>query len=226
VSTRQKRNLFILAWVLLIISTPITLLTNTSVDKLFVNEALTINFFQRLFGLLAFILLFVQIMIGAFMKQWVQIIGAKAHRYHILQGLVAYAMVLIHPLFYSLVALQITGKLGFFLLPSGAFGRHVERFLMPGRFAFVLLTLAVIAGYFRTTPFFSRHWRQFHILNYVAFAFIALHARGAGTDVPTPPFVWVYYFAVTAVAMTVVYKLYLYGKEKVKYYSKKIPAGS
>jgi len=76
-----------------------------------------------------------------------------------------------------------------------------------GKVALLLLTLGVIAGYFRTRPFFRRNWRKFHVVNYIAFLAIILHSRNLGTDARTPPFVWVYWIAVIAVCLTLIYKL-------------------
>lgn len=224
VTTRQKRKLFWGVWLFLILSGPVSILRNIPISTVLSDQSLQINFLQRIFGLLAFTLLFIQIMIGAFMKRWVQIIGAKAYKYHITQGLFTYGVVLVHPTLFSILNWKLFGSFKIFLLPSGFYPLDYERFLVPARVAFVLLTIGVAAGYFRTKPFFRRHWRKFHILNYLAFFLIVLHSKAIGSDIATPPFVWVYYFAITAVAITVLYKLGILISEKTILLTKKNPA--
>ena len=137
------------------------------------------------------------------MGHWVQMIGAKAYKYHITEGLVTYGFILAHPFMQALLDYKVAGFLGALLtfLP----GRDID--LSLGKIALLLITIGVIAGYFRTKPFFRRHWLKFHYLNYAAFYLIAVHSWGEGTDIGTTPFVWVFWSAVSLVSFTVVYKL-------------------
>ena len=184
------------------------ILSNTSLEQALGNPIILTNIFQRITGLLAFTLLFMQIMIGAHMNRWVQIIGAKAYKIHITQGLVSYGFMLIHPLFESAIVYQVSRSLTEAILtlkPSIATQRDL--LLTFGRTSFVLVTIAVIASYFRTKPFFRRNWRAFHILNYLAFFLVFFHAR-VGTDTFTPPFLYVYWLATTLVSGTLIYKVF------------------
>lgn len=141
------------------------------------------------------------------MGRWVQILGAKAYKYHITEGLVTYGFILIHPFMQVLLSFNVSGIKGALLAFVPFFNTRTEIFLSYGRIAFVLLTIGIAAGYFRTKPFFRRHWLKFHIVNYIAFFFIAVHSWGVGTDIRTPPFVWVFWAAVFLVSLTAVYKL-------------------
>jgi hypothetical protein len=202
---KQKRYFWIFVWLLILASGPVSVLRNTSLSLAFEDSLILINFFQRILGLLAFTLLFSQIMLGRFMGKWVQIIGARAYKYHVTGGLITYGIILIHPSMQVLLDYKASGILGavLALLP----GRDI--YLNLGKTAFLLLTVGVLAAYFRTKPFFRRHWLKFHILNYVAFAIIAVHSWYLGTDIRTPPFVYVYWIAVFAVSFSVIYRFVL-----------------
>lgn len=200
---RQRKIFWFLVWLAIVLSGPFTVLRNA--PDSFSNDLILINVIQRLAGLTAFSLLFVQIMLGSFMGRWVQILGARAFKFHVTEGLVAYGFILTHPLMQVLIDYKARGVLGAFLtlLP----GQDI--FLNFGKMALVLLTIAVPAAYLRTKPFFRRNWRVFHILNYLAFFFIVVHSRGVGTDVSTPPFVWVHRAAILGVTYSLFYRFIL-----------------
>ena len=202
---KQKRIFWFFVWILILASGPVSVLRNTPLSLAFGGSLILINIFQRLTGLLAFSLLFAQIMLGSFMGKWVQILGARAFKFHVTEGLVTYGFILVHPLMQVLIDFELRGVLGAFMtfLP----GRDI--FLNLGKISLLLLTVGVFAAYFRTKPFFRRHWLKFHILNYVAFSLIAVHSWYLGTDIKTPPFVWVYWTAVFAVSFSVIYRLAL-----------------
>ncbi len=204
---RIGRYVFYFTWLGLLFIPFITVTKNTSFVQAIENPILLTNFFQRITGLLAFTLLFMQIMIGSHMTRFLQIIGAKAYKLHITQGLITYGLVLIHPFLYFLINYQISNNLFtslLVILPS--FKNQTEIFLVFGKVAFTLLTISVCAAYFRTKPLFRRNWRAFHILNYLVFFLILIHAR-VGTDFTTPPFLYVYWLATILVSGTVIYKI-------------------
>ena len=205
-SLGTKRNSFWVLWLVIVLSGPITVIRNSDLQNTFANPVVLTNFFQRMTGLLAFSLLFIQIILGSWMGRWLQIIGAKAYKIHITQGLVVYSLMLIHPLFENaivyLVSKNIIDALYVFI-PS--LGTERAILLVFGRTAFLLATIAVIASYFRTKPFFRRNWRAFHILNYLVFILIFIHMR-LGTDIVTPPFVWVSWIALIGVLFSLVHR--------------------
>lgn len=144
------------------------------------------------------------------MDWFVKMIGGKAYKIHITQGLITYGFMFIHPLLQNVIVYQASQSLTKALLvfmPS--FAAQRDLLLVFGRVAFVLATIAVIAAYFRTKPFFRRNWRAFHILNYLVFYLILIHARG-GSDIATIPFSAVYWVAAITVSLIVVRKILVF----------------
>ncbi|MEK7521463.1 MAG: hypothetical protein AAB599_01530 [Patescibacteria group bacterium] len=77
--------------------------------KYFQQPSLTTYLFLRLTGLYAFFLIFLQIVHGGFMPLWKKIFDAKATVSHEKQGVLAYCLVLTHPLFFTLSAILAAG---------------------------------------------------------------------------------------------------------------------
>ncbi|KKQ43367.1 MAG: hypothetical protein US60_C0003G0011 [Microgenomates group bacterium GW2011_GWC1_37_8] len=205
-SFKYRVYIFYAIWFIIVLSGPVTIFRNTSFSSIFSNEILFINILQRLTATVAFSLIFIQIILGSQMDRLVQLIGAKAYKIHISQGLVIYGLVLIHPLFENIIVYKVSKSLTDSLLvfiPS--FETQREILLVFGRSAFLLATLAVIAAYFRTKPFFRRNWRAFHILNYLVFYSVFYHAR-IGSDLASQPFDSVYWLSLVLVSGTLVYR--------------------
>jgi len=206
-NTRKK--VFLIIWIIILLLGPITVLVNTSYESL-TNPLVLTNFFQRLTGLTAYTLLGIQIILGSNMDRFVQVVGARAYKLHITQGLITYGFVLFHPLLENLLVYQITRSLVSAIqvfIPSFTTQRDI--FLVFGRTAFILLTIAVFASYFRTKTFFRRNWRAFHILNYLVFYLVFIHAR-VGSDVKSFPFVLVYWLLIIIVSFSVILRLLKY----------------
>mgnify|MGYP001588519183 CR=1 FL=1 len=207
---KGKRRIFYTIWLLVLFSGPLTVFLNTPYSLIVTDEIILINTFQRITGLLAFSLIFIQILLGAYMDRWVQIIGAKAYRFHVVQGLMTYSVIFIHPLLNSALTYAVSKNLGDVILGFvPAFSSQREIFLSYGKIAFVLVTISVFAAYFRTKPFFRRNWKAFHILNYLVFILVAFHSKGVGTDVSTFPFNFLYWVFVSGIAFIILHKLYL-----------------
>lgn len=205
-SVRTRRYFFYAVWFLLLLVPLVTFARNFKLDKALSSSVLLLNSFQRLTGMTAYILLFIQITLGAFMDKWVQVIGAKVYKLHTTQGLFAYGLVLIHPTLYFLITYDLTKSVSRVLLlflPS--FKTQQEILLLFGKTAFVLSTISVTAAYLRTKPFFRRNWRAFHNLNYLVFYSVFYHAR-VGTDLGSQPFDAVYWLAFATVSGTLLYR--------------------
>lgn len=190
---QRRRYYWLTIWLVLVLSAPITVIINTPISSLNNSEAV-ITLFQRISGLLAFTFIFYQIILGAFMKYWVQTIGSKAYWFHRVQGIMTYALAFVHPVMDSVLKYQLFGKLEPFLLPGPPSIR--EAWLTVGRIAFVLVTLSGLSAYFQTRSFLRRRWRMFHRVNYPAFYLIASHAWFVGTDIRSFPFSIVFWLAV------------------------------
>lgn len=207
-SLKAKRIIFFAIWFILVLSPLVTVFKSTSIAGIFSDPLKLVNVFQRLTGMLAFILLFIQISLGFNMNVWVQIIGAGAFKLHTIQGLIAYTLIFIHPLFENVIVYQLTGKFTDALLvflPKFATQRDI--LLVYGRVGFWLATISVTAAYFRTKPFFRRNWRALHILNYLIFFLIFFHSK-LGTDVNTPPFSWIRWGALVLVVLILAFRVY------------------
>lgn len=205
---RAKRYLFYTGWFLLLSLGPITVYLNTNTGVLFTNDVLLLNVFQRVLGLLAFTLIFIQILLGSMMGRWLQIIGSKAYLFHTTQGLLAYGFILAHPFMYTLINYKL-GATFFELIASFVpkFSPRPEIYITFGRMGFVLFTVGVVAAYFRTKPFFRRNWLKFHLFNYVGFYAVWFHARNIGSDVQTPPFSWFFNSSIFVVSALILWRI-------------------
>lgn len=198
--------IFIILYIILLIIPFYTLLINPNGIGDFKTLSSKLFFFQRLFGFYALVLLFVQIIIGAFMLPLRKLYGKNLLMFHATQGIITYAVLFSHPTFYVLLNIQSFGLIkGFFaLLPN--LGTLYEYYVTFGKIAFYLFTIGVLAGLFRKKPLFSKHWRKFHILNYVAFFLALYHSWNIGSDSQTPPFSYLYPIFVIGLFVAVFYK--------------------
>ena len=200
----RNRLIFLSLWLVLIFSGPITVLRNSNIDLILQNKVVLLNTLQRIVGLLAYTLLFTQIIVGSLMDRWVQILGAKAYRVHVIQGVISYAFIFVHPLFYYLINYVTLGKV--VLIPD--LTNIQEIWISLGRIALLVLTATIWTAYFRTRAPLRRNWRILHIVNYFVFYLIFLHSFLLGTDAQTAPFVWIYWLAFIAVSATVIFRIY------------------
>jgi len=191
----SKKTIFFLIWLFLLSLGPITVLRNST--------GFSINFLQRMVGLLAYTLLFVQIILGSFMQRLTEKLGGWIFRFHITEGIFTYVLVLAHPLLFVFDPLYI--YLGFS-------SQKAELYYSFGRSAFWLITLALLAAKLRTHPWLQNHWRKFHILNYVAFFLIWFHSLKVGTDIGTFPFSFFHGPSLIIVLGIVLYRLFSYFK--------------
>lgn len=164
-----------------------------------------IYLFLRLTGLYALVFIFIQIMLGAFMNYWRTVFGSKILNFHMAQGVVTYGLILAHPSFFLLNAIlaDVPNPL-ILLVPQ--FTTTYETYLSFGKIGFIFLTIAVFAAKFRSVGFLEKHWRKFHILNYIAFWFIFVHSFNVGSDTRTVPFSWLYPIMGICVVISIVYR--------------------
>lgn len=212
---RRNRAIFVGLWLILLSISPITVFQNTSLSDTLASPSVLANVLQRLFGLWAFTLIFVQIMIGAFLESLLKYFGGWILKFHITEGLFTYGLILFHPALFLLTVFLQTGKIDPLLLLPRLTPAY-EYFLTLGKISFVLVTISVLAAYFRNHPFLERHWRKLHFLNYLIFILVASHSFNAGTDTQTKPFVFLYPLFYLGVIVSVVWRrIYLELKEKV-----------
>lgn len=186
---------FLTVWMVIVLIGPLTLLINFPFEKLFSSQAVTINFFQRLIGLISFSLIFVQVVIGSMMPTLIEKLTSKLFRFHILEGIAIYMLIIAHPILGAINGVSLIF----------VFTRE-ELLYNFGRIAFSLFTIGVFAGLFRSQPFLIRHWKKLHILNYVAFYLVAIHSYFVGSDTRGFPFIILWWIAVVSVSGILVYK--------------------
>lgn len=190
-----KKLVLIIAYVLILLTPLVTLIVTSGGIKgilsSFSSAQTTWYFLVRFAGLYAIVILFNQVMIGAFMLPLRRVFGSKMLILHITQGLIGYTLLLLHPLFNTLSLAQIMPleKAVQFILPDLSIE---QMYYNLGRLAVVLFTIAVLAGALRTKQFFTNHWRKFHILNYIAFPLVVVHSYFVGSDTHALPFVLLY----------------------------------
>lgn len=206
----KQKIIFFGVWILILSIGPYTLIKNTSPELLVQNRVFLFNFLQRLTGLLAFSLIFVQIMLGSFMNKWIEKFGGWIFKFHVIEGIFAYLFILSHPLFFVLINYKLKGTFDPFYVFTDfcvLCQNKLELYYTFGRVAFWLITIAVLAAELRTQPWLLRNWRKFHILSYFAFFFVALHSWNVGSDIASKPFIWFYWTATILVIFSLLHKM-------------------
>jgi predicted ferric reductase len=161
-----------------------------------------INLLQRITGIFALGLLALQIYLGA---------NRKAIKLHMLNGILAYTFVFLHPILFLLFRYFTIGKLDplyvfvdVCVLCQGIY----EHYINLGRIGFYLVTVAVIAVKFRNiSGWLKTNWRKLHILNYLAFYFVSFHSIFIGTDSRKPLFLFYFILLQIVVLGSIVNKL-------------------
>jgi DMSO/TMAO reductase YedYZ heme-binding membrane subunit len=190
---------------------PLTMLDSVNFSIAFKFPSGIASLLQRLLGLTAFVLMFWQLMLGAYMERWINRFGGWVFNFHVANGIVIYTLALLHPLAFLLfrhyigIAIDpIYVFLGFCLYCQ----TKLDFYYTLGRIAFWLLTIGVLAGFFRkATPFMRFNWRKFHVLNYIAFLIVGVHEYLLGTDYMTQPFFYFSLIAYLLVIYTIIRKL-------------------
>ena len=181
---QQKRVVFYTILLLILLAGPYTVLVGTDTSSLEVGSVSFYNVLQR-----------------------VQMVGASGLGLHVLMGILTFFLVLLHPFFYVLIANE-TNSLGELLRPdlSDPFSNYVSL----GSAALILILTSLSAGYFRAKFVFRRIWRRLHVLNYIIYVMIVLHAMGIGTDFMRFPFIIIYIASVPMVIVSFAQRVYDY----------------
>jgi hypothetical protein len=192
----------ILAVLLLLV--PVTVLQKTPLDFVLKNPALTARFVQRILGLSLFVLLFEQLLIGAFMDKFKKRLGEWVFNYHLIEGGIIYSLVILHTLafmFYNHFAGSGWNPYLIYIDVCLICRYPLNYFYNLGRIAFWFLTITVFAGVFRKyNPWMKKNWRKLHVINYAVFLIVGAHGFLIGTDFRRLPF---FAFAIAAYAIVV-----------------------
>jgi predicted ferric reductase len=208
---KSKLSLFII-WFIVLLSGPVAVLKIVKGFEITQNIPLLINILQRIIGLLAFSLLFMQIILGAFMQKWIEKLGTWVLKFHIIQGVIVYILILAHPFLFVIYNFKIRGLIDPFYVFTDICllcPRSYELYYSFGRIAFWLMSFAILAAIIKSEVWWRENWRKFHILNYFAFFLIAAHAWFLGTDIASTSFIYVFWFGIIAVIYTILRKYIL-----------------
>ena len=199
----MKKSVFILLYLILLSIPLITIYKNAGGGNISSLSYLILRFL----GLLGITLIFIQIMLGVFMDYWKSIFGMKILKFHIIEGFIAYLIILSHPIFYFIYNLQTLSFTNSLLSILPNFANSWEIYIDIGELGIIFLTIGVMAGIFRTYPLISKHWRLFHKLNYIVFTLIIIHSFPLGTDTKSTPFVYLYPIFIGGLIFALFYKL-------------------
>jgi predicted ferric reductase len=162
------------------------------------------NLLQRVLGLVVFVLLFWQLMIGAYMQKFTDKLGGWIFSFHKTEGIIIYTLAFLHPVVF-LFSRYFGGAgidpifvfLGFCLYCK----TNLDFYYTLGRASFWLLTVGVLAGLYRAANSFMRaNWRKFHVVNYIVFLTVGIHGFLLGSDFSQVPFI---YFAAAAYLLVI-----------------------
>lgn len=175
------------------------------------NPVFLLGYTQRLIALIAFIMIADQIITGAFMPRITEKFGGWFFQYHIILGAIAYALIIAHPLLYLVILTNATKSFDpFYVFTDFCLICETtsQLYITMGRIGFWLAIVAGLAAIFRVKIFQIRaYWKYIHIINYIAFFMIAIHAWNVGSDVSSTAFLYVYIIVVGAVVLTLLLKL-------------------
>lgn len=195
----MKKLVFFAVLILLLLLVPITALRVTPLSLVLKNSATLTNYIQRDLGLFAFTLMFVQILLGAFMDKLQEKIGGWIFNFHVFEGGLIYTLALAHPLFLILFNHYVgIGWDPYRVFINACLLCQTPRlyYYTLGMISFWLLTIAVLVSEFRkATPWMKANWRKLHVLNYIVFLLVGTHGFLIGTDFRYQPF---YSFAIVA----------------------------
>lgn len=158
-------------------------------------DAQQIKDIQSFLGLAAFIVIFLQI-----------VIARKFPKLHHLIPFLVFILILGHLAAYIFFIKKIKGIFDPFypftdlcLLCKNVV--YPEYFINLGRVALWLMPIAIV---------FRKLWPKIHLLNYLAFYFIALHAWFLGNYALTSVFKWIYWGSIIIVTLIVLKKLFYF----------------
>jgi hypothetical protein len=211
----NKKLLFLSIWLLTILLGPITVILNASRIGIPLNTLLIVNLIQRLAGLLAFTLIFWQIVLGAFMEKWEKYLGNWVFKFHLTQGAIAYSLIFLHPislLFFIFIARGVIDPFYIFTDFCVLCQTKPELYYTFGRISFWLVSAAILAATVRKLPWWRQNWRKFHILNYLVFFLIGVHAWFIGSDTSNFPFVIFFLATIPMVSVIAISKIVVFLK--------------
>ncbi len=149
-----------------------------------------------LFGLYAFFLVWVQVVLGANMPFWRRSVPGL-DRFHRVEGPFALLFALLHP-FLLILAIGLTRYVAKdFVAPN------LKPYILLGQIQLALLVTTAGTALLRRQRWFARVWRRLHYLNYVVFSLVWVHSWFLGSDVQSTPLRWFWLLTLASVVVSV-----------------------
>lgn len=155
-----------------------------------------------LFGLYAFTLAWLQLVLGAGMMFWRKLFP-KIEWFHRGEGLLTLLLALTHPL---LIYIGFGAEIYFareFVAPE------MIRYVWLGYFQVIGMCLTVAAALLMRLSFMKRIWRYIHWLNYAIFASAWVHGWFLGSDVQATNLKYIWYVSGTTAVVALIYRIYV-----------------
>lgn len=147
-----------------------------------------------LFGLYAFLLVWVQAILGSLMPFWRKVIP-WVERFHRVQGAFALLFAILHPL---LIVMWV-GIGGY--LAKDFVGKSQGIYVVIGQIQLVIIMLTAGTALLMRIPWLRTRWRIVHFVNYSLVPLIWVHSWFLGSDVQGQPLQYLWYLvAVTYIA--------------------------
>lgn len=143
-----------------------------------------------LFGLMAFSLVAMQVIIGSNMRRLRPVMGPGLLKFHRYQGMLALILSLLHPLM-----IVLTFGLWDAVWTKSFLPASLRGFVLFGQLALVLM-IATVGSAFLAWKFqkLTTLWRVIHFANYGVFVFAWIHSWFIGSDISSTPLKWVWLF--------------------------------
>lgn len=135
----------------------------------------------------------------------------KKIKLHKINGILISILIVLHPLFYMVYRYLYGLKLDpFYVFVDACLlcdGRY-EYLLSLGRIGLYLIVLAVVAVKFNfISEYIKNNWRLFHILNYLAFYILSIHAYLIGRDANKLWFIILFAFCQIVVLISIIMRV-------------------
>ncbi len=171
-----------------------------------------ISFLQMYLALVAFVLLSIQIFLGAFGDFLFNKFGGGVYKLHFVNGIITYLLIFLHP-FLFFILLFVSRKVldPFFVYSDFCLMCETKNdlYLSLGRFAFWFISAGFLAAVLRNRDWWRKNWKYLHVLNYLAFFFVAFHAWKLGSNIHSLLYLPVYILGVLIVLISLLGKTYL-----------------
>ena len=209
---KKNKIIFWVIWLTLVFLGFYTISKTIIFSTVFSDYSLTLNFLERVSGVFIFTLLFIQIILGAYMDRLSKWFGSWIIKVHTIQGPFIYFLALIHPFFLLIFNFKLFHTTNpFYIYTQVCFlcKNKTELLYSFGRLALWFLTIGVFAAIFRNSDgWLKKNWRKLHALNYLVFFFVAIHGYFLGRDFKIFPLNYLFYISIATVFFTIILKLF------------------